>query len=154
MGVSSNETFLLLMPNKDIYPIVGSAFSVSQNSKLSLSSNKGAYVISKTGSVRIIKNVTRKNIYGRSLKEKFINLLFGLYEIEVDLLAIDMPFNEIKMLIKSYLKVDMNSDDPTFMHGNKEQCEQLINKIDCLPLTGAIFDLLNFPNEEDCLDML
>ena len=153
MIANNSSTFLLILENERlIIPIAPSAFHFSQSSKKRLSSYIGALVIDRNGNARVIKEINMLGFFGESLGRKLISMLFGAYEINVVFERISLDFNEFKNRVEEYISVDSQKEEPYLPQ--EKPLDRVLERIKKSQSFEELFNQLNIPAVEDCLDVL
>ena len=147
------QVFLLLIENeKKIIPISSMAFTVCQTSKKKLKGYLNSIVLSKDGKIRRICRITRKGWYGSTSFKKITSALTGAFNIEVELKDVAIEFPRIKQMIAEFLKLDLESGDPFLPQTFPvSEIQKIIEPTESIP---EIFDRLQIPSAENCLDVL
>lgn len=151
MPYPEDEVLLLLTPQRQLFPMLGQALHLSQNSQKNLQASIGSLIISRQGDVRRITVIKRKGLSGTTLKEKCLSALFGVYTIDATLTPFSMHLAEIKTLIRDYLTYDMHSHAPNLPLPDPQQTLADILQANSI---ARVFELLQLPDAGDCLDQL
>lgn len=154
VAINSNDVCLMILESdKSIIPIASSAFHVTQSSRKKLESYYGALLLTREGSVRRIQKIDTIGIYGETLGRKVVSALSGANSIVVhfdDISSIDLE--GLKSLIIEYISIDSKKDDP-YLPQN-EELNTVFDRVKKSNSFAEVFDSLNIPSAENCLDVL
>lgn len=142
---------LLLKAKKEIYPFNIQGLTVSQSTLKEEREYIGSILIFKNGSVKSISKITRKGLYGRALLKKLLSLLFGAYEVEVELSDSHLKIDEVLNVLIECIENDKDILDSNFFN---EPMDVVINDLRKVVDIKSIFKIITLPNTQDCLDVL
>ena len=146
------ESVLVVVKDKtEIWPLNTVAFSVTQCTKTDLSHWDEATVLYRDGRIKKITNIKIEGFLGKTIFSKIMSILFGVYKITVCLDNSEMSFSELSKTISDLIYLDSKKYDRMFEIDN---IEDIVDKIRCAKNASQIFELINMPQLEDCLDIL
>ena len=149
------DTHLLICDkDKSICPISDHAFTATQSSQSTLDSTYiGCRVISRNGEVREIRSITRLGLWGSGIGRKIVSALTGAYVVEVEFESFGIVhLDKLKELLIEYLSYESASSDPCLPQ--REPIEVVVEKIRSAESTNGIFECINMPSADGCLDVL
>lgn len=155
-AMTDNTVALLIIERgKVIIPVRGLAFRVTQYTterKLN-DDHRGALVISREGCISKIEGVKVVGYRGRSFRDKIISFLFRVFEIEVSFSKPTwLDLGHFKDLITEYIALDAKNPDPYLPQ--KFPLDVVFERVKAAIDVAEIFDIINMPEPEDCLDQL
>lgn len=105
------------------------------------------------GSVRKIEKIVRLGLFGDSVARKLLSALTSVFRIRVELSdAETMPLSEFKSLITELTRRDAKLEEPALPHS--KNIEETIGSIEAAESFTSVFDAIEVPKDEDCLDAL
>lgn len=156
MGVVDKpESYLMLIEReKLIIPLSSRALQVGQGSRRVLRTRyKGALIVTRQGAVRSISSVTVDGLWGSSFWRKLISALTSAWKIQVHFEEPSlMDFQEIRRLIDRFVQYDSVRSEPFL--SLRESPDKTSGRIQSARSVSDIFDILNVPDPENCLDVL
>ena len=158
--VNKGPASLLLIPSTlVVLPIADSFFEIAQfgitlrASKILNDKYKGSIHILKSGAVRRIESIRIKGFYGGALSEKITSALIGAHAIEVSFMVLAAgDLDAHKDLLRSCVENDAKRAEP-FLEQNKNINDVLL-QISNVSDLREVFDILQVPPAEDCLDIM
>lgn len=158
-NVPPQSTLLILGRTQEIIPLSTAAFGVAQfvgsirNESQLREKLGGALVIYRSGEVFRFEQITILGLYGSTLGGKIGSLLTRTKRIRVDLSPVrELAFDDIKNLILR--GVELDRDDPETWLPRHKPLAQILDEIHACATCEAIFDVLQVPGPENCLDVL
>lgn len=137
-----------------IIPVNPLAFHVSQSTKKKLNeAYKGALIVSRTGLVRVIQHIDQVGFGGNSFGRKIVSALSGAHKIEIKFGGtIQMSLDDFKNLIVRFIESDSKSADPYLPQ--KRSLDEVFVGIKNAGSFEEVFNEINMPDLQDCLDVL
>jgi len=154
VAAKSSPVLLVDSDKVGLVPLSLRALEVSQDGAASLNSKyEGAMLLYDDGSVRKIEKVVRLGLYGDSIGRKLLSALTSVFSIQVELSdAETMPLSEFKSLIIELTRKDARLEEPALPHS--KSIEETIGSIRASESFTSVFDAIEMPGDEDCLDAL
>ena len=153
IATNNDVCLMILEKEKIILPVSPLAFHVTQNCQNKLDSYQGAIVVDRTGVARVVRKVDIVGYYGESIWQKLVSALFGVKKILVHFDADpSIDLERFKFLITFFIGLDSERNDPFL-----PQSQKLSAVVEMLRTSNSfqdIFDSLDIPSIEDCLDVL
>jgi hypothetical protein len=153
------STLLILGRTQKIFPLSTAAFDVAQfvgntrNESQLREKLGGAIVIYRSGEVFRFEKITILGVDGSTFGEKIGSFLTRTKRIRVDLSPVrELAFDDIKSLILRCVELDQSDAEPSFP--THKSIAQILDAIRACATCEAIFDVLQVPGPEDCLDIL
>ena len=149
------ESFLMLLEReKLIIPISSRALTVGQFSRRVLRTRYvGALIVSRQGVVHPISSISIVGPWGSSLWRKLFSALTSTWEIQVQFgEPISMDIREVRKLIFRFVQYDVARPEPFL--SLRESPDKISRRIHSAQSISGIFDALNVPSPENCLDIL
>lgn len=150
------EVGLLIIPRSlTVFPVATTFFAVTQNPvrKMGDKYRDGLY-IQRDGSIRRIQAIHDRGLYGNTFLRKLRSALFGTRSIEV---VFDHPdannLEDIKQLLANCLENDSELVEP-FLPQSKDLPQVKMRLLGDVKQPKDIFDVLDLPPIEDCLDVM
>jgi len=134
-----------------LIPINGFFFQVAQFSKEKELNEKyqGNLVLYPSGEIEEISKVEVLGYYGTGFFSKMLSLANATYNIRVELVKTEQPFDSIIEVAKAYLSNDLVSADPYML----DQADNLFEE-HTISSGEALYEALRLPEFEDCLDIM
>lgn len=156
MIVAAKSSSVLLV-NRDgtwLVPLSLRALEVSQDREAALNAKyKGAMLLFDDGTVRTIEGIARLGLYGDSIGRKLLSALTSVFSIQVELSDRGtIPLQEFKKLIVEVVRKDAELDEPALPRTSR--LDDTIRSVEAAGTYTAVFDAIEIPKEEDCLDAL
>jgi DNA integrity scanning protein DisA with diadenylate cyclase activity len=148
----SDVCLLILKKEKSIVPVALSAFHVSQSSRKKIESYNGALVVTSDGSARVIRKIDVLNFWGETVGRKIISVLTGAHQIAVQFDDVSIGLEEFKSLIEDYVSIDSKKGDPFLPQ--EESLSNVFERVKNSKSFEEVFNNINIPPVEDCLDVL
>ncbi len=153
VATNNSDVCLLILENeKLIVPIALSAFHVSQNNRKKLEAYCGALVFFRDGSARVIRKIDVLGFWGETLGRKIISALSGAHKIVVQFDSVTIGLDEFKSLIEEYISIDGKKGEPYLPQ--EESLDNVFERVRNAKSFEDVFDNVNIPSAEDCLDVL
>ena len=151
--------FMFLEEVREIVPVAGLGFRLSQTSESKLNREYvGALVVSRDGLCRRIERIEVKGLWGQSFGQKAVSALIGGRNIEVTFGApLSIALDEFKDLVIRYIGYDSERGktvpgDPYLP--NSRVLEEVFGAIKSARDFSDVFDSINVPDADHCLDSL
>jgi hypothetical protein len=145
---------LVCEKEKSVCPVSDHAFLATQSPQSLLETKYiGCKVFSRNGEVREIQSIKRLGVWGDGIGRKIVSALTGAYSLRVEFLPCgSVELEEFKLTIEEFLSLDNSSEDPHMPQ--LEPIGVVLEKVRGAPSVERIFDCINMPEAEDCLDVL
>jgi hypothetical protein len=145
---------MILEREKSMIPVAPLAFRAAQTPRDRLNETyRGALIIAPDGAVHPIQGIEVKGLWGKSLGRKLISALSGAYEIDVQFgEPIEMSPLEFKELVIHYLEHDRERGEPYLPLDAPP--ERVYQGVRAATSFAHVFEVINVPEPEDCLDLL
>ena len=139
---------------KIVIPIGEGIFYISQfNSEKKLKKKYlGNIIIRPDGKLDKIKDIKITGTYRDTFLAKVFCFMNSTKSISVDLENIEVTMEDIKSKLLEYLKNDMNREEPYLEQ--RKKIESIEKEIIGAKNIQAFFEILDVPNQEDCLDVM
>jgi hypothetical protein len=149
---NSDVCLLILEKEKSIVPVALSAFHASQSTRKKLEAYSAALVVTRDGNARMIRKIDVLGFWGETLGRKIISVLSGVHKIAVQFDNASIDLEEFKPLIEEYISIDSKKGDPYLPQ--KESLDNIFKRVRNAKSFEDVFDNINIPPAEDCLDVL
>jgi len=150
----SSPVLLVDRDRASLVPLSLRALEVTQDREAALNDKYiGAMLLFDNGTVRKIEGIETLGLYGDSMGRKILSLLTSVFSIRVELSdAGTLPLAEFKNLIVELIRMDADLDEPALPH--TKQIDETSRNIEEASTYKSIFDVIEMPRDEDCLDAL
>ena len=154
MSTATNSYIMILENEEAIIPVAESAFRICQyNHKVVDEMYRGAKIYARDGSLRTIQKISVGDLWGDTLFKKAISLLSSAYKIQVDFeVAEIVGLEEFKQVVANYIEVDSKKADPSFLF--EGPIDAVVSRIANASSHKEVFEVINFPDVDECLDIL
>jgi hypothetical protein len=149
------ESLLMLIEReKLIIPISTNALQAGQSSRRALRTRyNGALIVTRQGVVRPISSVTVVGLWGSSFWRKLLSALTSAWKIQVHLgEPRSMNVQELGKLIDQFVRYDSARSEPFL--SLSEPFDKISKRLRSARSVSEVFEILNVPDPEDCLDVL
>ena len=113
----------------------------------------GDLIVTRDGVAKRIKSVSIHGYYGDNWWIKILSVLYSVYYIIVDY---DEPYKidleEFKKMVITYLQYDYENNSEMIMP-QVRALDEVYRAVRNAKSVEEVFDQINIPNEEDCLDV-
>ena len=154
MSTATNSYIMILENEEAIIPVAENAFQICQyNHKTVDEVYRGARIYSRDGNLRTIKKISVGDLWGDTLFRKAISLLSSAYKIQVDFDGAKIVgLEEFKKVVANYIALDSKKADPSFLF--EEPIDVVVSRIANASSHKEVFEVINFPDADECLDVL
>jgi hypothetical protein len=156
VAVDKVETVLLLRESdREIIPLSTFAFTAGQflDEKGLNSTYGGNKVVFRNGDVFLIEKITVVGVAGNSFLSKALNFMSKTRAINVSLLKLtDLLWIEMRDEIINLVRADRLRTTPWL--GTEKELEKVVASLAASHSMNEIFEILELPVPEDCLDLL
>ena len=145
---------MILEKEHTVLPVCSNAFTVTQSCYKELNETyRGAIVTWKNGQQAIVEHIDIQGFYGDSFLSKVRSTLFGVKSISVQFTkSNDVDLALFKKIITKYITQDNERGEPYFEL--KIPIESVCNNIADAADIADIFEIINMPAPQGCLDVL
>lgn len=154
MKEDASGSVSLLFTGKEWWPVAPLYFKIGQDPKRQLvKKGIGDLIVTRDGVAKRIKSVSIHGYYGDNWWIKILSVLYSVYYIIVDY---DEPYKidleEFKKMVITYLQYDYENNSEMIMP-QVRALDEVYRAVRNAKSVEEVFDQINIPNEEDCLDV-